>query len=400
MLVSTLDYDNYVGKLCIGKISRGVLNKNQTIALVDDKKVIGTYKAQKLYTFEGLSKKEVDKVTSGDVVAIAGIDELTIGQTVTDPGTPESLPAIKVEEPTIKITIGPNTSPFAGREGKLGTSRQIDERLTKEKQTNLGLKIEKSKDGANFIVAGRGELHLSVLIENMRREGFEMQVSKPQVIYKTIDGVISEPYEEVTISADKEHMGALTEEFGKRKGEMVDMITSDNNVTLIYKISDNNLLGIRSILLTKTRGTAIMSTYFLGYFPKGGRLDSIRNGALVAVKNGVSMTYGLVKAQDRGNLFISPGINIYEGMVVGLANRPMDIEVNICKEKQLTNNRSAGEGTSVPLVPATTLSLEQSLDFINEDEMLEVTPTSIRIRKKILSITLRRVSNRNQASLQ
>lgn len=396
MLISTLDYDNYVGKLCIGRISQGSLNKNQNISLVEDGKVIGNYKAQKLYTFEGLQKKEIDKVTSGDVVAIAGIPELTIGQTVTDSSSPVSLPTIKVEEPTIKITIGPNTSPFAGKEGKLGTSRQIRERLLKEKETNLGLKIEESQDGANFVVAGRGELHLSILIETMRREGFELQVSKPQVIYKKIAGVQKEPYEEVTINCEKKFMGEISEEFGKRKGEMLDMLTNGNNIRLKYKISDNNLLGIRSILMTKTRGTAILNTYFLGYFPKGNKLDSIRNGALVAVKPGEAMTYGLVNAQDRGSLFVGPGTQIYEGMVVGIGAREFDIEVNVCKEKKLTNNRSAGEGVSIPLIPATVLTLEQVLDFITDDEYLEVTPLNLRIRKKILSITQRRVSKRQE----
>jgi len=396
MLISTLDYDNYVGKLCIGRISQGSLNKNQNISLVEDGKVIGNYKAQKLYTFEGLQKKEIDKVTSGDVVAIAGIPELTIGQTVTDSSSPVSLPTIKVEEPTIKITIGPNTSPFAGKEGKMGTSRQIRERLLKEKETNLGLKIEESQDGANFVVAGRGELHLSILIETMRREGFELQVSKPQVIYKKIAGVQKEPYEEVTINCEKKFMGEISEEFGKRKGEMLDMLTNGNNIRLKYKISDNNLLGIRSILMTKTRGTAILNTYFLGYFPKGNKLDSIRNGALVAVKPGEAMTYGLVNAQDRGSLFVGPGTQIYEGMVVGIGAREFDIEVNVCKEKKLTNNRSAGEGVSIPLIPATVLTLEQVLDFITDDEYLEVTPLNLRIRKKILSITQRRVSKRQE----
>jgi GTP-binding protein len=396
MLISTLDYDNYVGRLCIGKVSRGTLNKNQSITLVDEGKIIGSYKAQKLYTFEGLKKKEVDRVTAGDIVAIAGIPELTIGQTVTDPLDPVSLPKIQVEEPTIKITLGPNTSPFAGTEGKLGSSKQIKERLMKEKETNLGLRIEADPEGGSFIIHGRGELHLAVLIETMRREGFEMQVSRPQVIYKTIDGVVCEPYEEVTIDAEKEYMGTITEELGKRKGELLDMTAEGNSVRLKYKISDNNLLGIRSILLTKTRGTAAISTYFLGYFPKGAYVESIRNGALVAVKSGVSLTYGLVNAQERGSLFVGPGVNIYEGMIVGVANRDIDIEVNVCKAKKLTNNRSAGEGVSVPLEPATILSLEQALDFINEDEILEVTPLSIRVRKKILSFVNRRVDTRKR----
>lgn len=397
MLISTLDYDNYVGKLCIGKVFQGILKKGDPVSLVDDQKVVGNYRAQKLYTFSGLGKQEVDLVTSGDIVAIAGIPELTIGQTVTDPKNPVSLPTIAVEEPTIKVTIGPNTSPFAGREGKYGTSRQIRERLLKEKETNLGLKIEEDPAGVNFIVYGRGELHLAVLIETMRREGFEIQVSKPHVIYKTVNGVELEPYEEVTIDVGKEHLGTVSEELGKRKGEMLNMTTdhSGENVRLIYKISDYNLLGIRSVLLTATRGTAILSTYFLGYFPKGSKLDSIRNGALVAVKPGTALSYGLGNAQERGVLFIGVGAEVYEGMVVGVASRDLDIEVNVTKAKQLTNNRSSGEGVSVQLTPPTVLSLEQSLDFINDDEMLEVTPQNLRIRKRFLSTTERRVANRN-----
>ncbi len=395
MLISTLDYDTYVGKLCIGKIYQGTLSKNQQIALVDEGKIMGTYKAQKLYTFEGLHKKEVDQVTAGDIVAIAGIPELTIGQTITDPANPVSLPKIHVEEPTIKVTIGPNTSPLAGKEGKLGTSRQIKERLLKEKETNVGLKIEQDPEGVNFIVHGRGELHLAILIETMRREGFEIQVSKPQVIYKTVDGVVQEPYEEVMIHTQKDYVGNVTEEFGKRKGELLDMITEQSGTKLTYKISESNLLGIRSVLMTKTRGTSTMHTYFLGYFPKGAKIDSTRNGALIGVKPGISLSYGLVNAQERGDLFIGTGVSVYEGMIVGVASRNIDIEVNVCKAKKLTNNRSAGEGVSVALTPPTILSLEQALDFINEDELLEVTPTSLRMRKKILSQSKRRVANRN-----
>jgi len=400
MLISTLDYDNYVGRLCIGEVSQGVLKKDQPIVLVQDNKIIGQYRAQKLYTFEGLQKKEVNQVASGDIVAIAGIPQLNIGQTICDSSNPVSLPSIKVEDPTIKITIGPNTSPFSGREGKYCTSRQIKDRLEREKQTNLGLRIEPDPEGVNYVVYGRGELHLAILIETMRREGFELQVSKPQVIYKKIAGVINEPYEEVTIDVDKNYMGLVTEEFGKRKGEMINMITTGNTTRLIYKISDQNLLGVRSSLLTKTRGTAILSSYFLGYLPRGTKIESTRNGALISVKPGVAVTYGLVKSQNRGTLFIGIGTQVYEGMVVGLSSREIDIEVNVVKEKQLTNNRSAGEGVSVALIPASPLSLEQALDFINNDEMLEVTPLNIRIRKTHLSLTKRRVEGRRQESLQ
>ena len=397
MLISTLDYDNHVGKLCIGKISQGKLNKNDKIALVEEGKILGTYNAQKLYTFAGLQKKEVEQISAGDIAAIAGIPDLTIGQTITNPEHPVSLPKILVEEPTIKISIGPNTSPLAGKDGKFGSSRQIKERLLKEKETNVGLKIEQDPEGVGFIVHGRGELHLAVLVENMRREGFELQVSKPEVIYKSINGVVHEPFEEVILHTQKEYLGKVTEEFGKRKADLLDMITDDrkNDVKLKYKISDNNLLGVRSILITQTKGMITLNTFFLGYFPKGDKIDPLRNGALVAVKPGLSLSYGIANAQERGDLFVGPGIGIYEGMVVGVASRNLDIEVNICKVKKLTNNRSVGEGVKIQLTPPTILSLEQALDFINEDELLEVTPLSLRIRKKILSTVQRRVANRN-----
>ncbi len=395
MLISTLDYDNYVGKLCIGKVMRGKLKKNENVAIVDDGKVLTTAKVSKLYTSVGLARQEVEEVVAGDIVAVAGIPELTIGQTLTDPANPESLPSIKVDEPTIKISIGPNTSPFSGKEGKFTTSRQIRERLMKEKETNLGLRIEDEEEGVGFIVHGRGELHLAVLIETMRREGFELQVSKPHVIYKTIDGVVCEPYEEVTIDVPEEFVGMVSEEMGKRKGIMQDM-TKDhhNNSRLTYKISSQNLLGIRNTMLTKTRGTAIMNTYLLGYEAKGTKMDNLRNGALISVKTGTSLTYGLGNAQERGTLFIGPNVEVYEGMVVGVASKTQDVEVNVCKEKQQTNNRSSGEGVSVQLTPPTILSLEQCLDFINDDELLEVTPINLRIRKRNLTGNARRVDKR------
>lgn len=398
MQISTLDYDPYVGRLCIGKVLRGKLTKNETVALVHDTEVKGKYRAVKLYTSMGLNRQEVETVSSGDIIAIAGIPELTIGDTLTDPTKPEGLPPITLEEPTIKITIGPNTSPFAGREGKFGTSRQIKERLLKEKETNIGLKIEEAQEGVKFVVHGRGELHLSVLIETMRREGFELEISKPQVIYKEVDGVMSEPYEEATIDVPSEYMGAVTEEMGKRKAIMEDMFTDHNNNTrLRYKISSQNLLGIRNILLTKTRGTAIMNTYFLGYEPRGEKMRSMRNGSLIAIKPGTSLSYGLGNAQERGQLFIGVGVDVYEGMVVGVAAKEQDIEVNVTREKQLTNNRSSGEGVSVMLTPPTILSLEQCLDFLNDDELLEVTPLSLRLRKRYLNDSIRRQQKRKEA---
>lgn len=397
MQISTLDYDLYVGRLCIGKVKRGKLKKGDAIALVHDNTIKGRFKAVKLYTSVGLNRQEVEEVSSGDIIAIAGIPELTIGDTITDPTKPESLPPIELEEPTIKISIGPNTSPFAGREGKYGTSRQIKERLLKEKETNIGLKIEEDVEGTKFVVHGRGELHLSVLIETMRREGYELEISKPQVIYKEVDGVMCEPYEEVTIDVPGEYLGSVTEEMGKRKGAMEDMHTDhNNNVRLRYKISSRNLLGIRNVLLTNTRGTAIMNTYLLGYEPKGGKMDSLRNGALIASQPGTSMTYGLGTAQERGTMFIGPGVNVYAGMVIGMCSKDQDIEVNVTREKKLTNNRSSGEGVSVQLVPPVTLSLEQCLDFLNDDEYLEVTPLSLRLRKRFLNETDRKNAKRRE----
>ena len=395
MLISTLDYDNHVGKLCIGKVNQGILNKGDNVALVDENNVLGNYKVQKLYTSIGLDKKEVESVTSGDIVALAGISELTIGQTIADPASPISLPKINVEDPTIKVTIGPNTSPFLGRDGKYCSSNQIKDRLLKEKEINLGLRIEDDPNSSNFVVAGRGELHLAVLIETMRREGFELQVSKPQVIYKTIDGVLSEPYEEITIDVPTDYVGIITEEMAKRKGEMISMMPEINNmVRFVYKASSQNLLGIRNILLTKTRGTATLNSFFLGYFPKQLKMEIARNGSLIAAESGMTLSYGLANAQDRGSMFIGPGVQVYEGMVVGVSTREKDIEINVCKAKQLTNNRSAGEGVSVQLKPPIALSLEQALDFINDDEVLEVTPLNLRIRKRYLSSLQRRLMER------
>jgi GTP-binding protein len=396
MLISTLDYDNYVGRLCIGRVSQGTLKKGQSVALVDRDKTIGVYKIQKLYTTSGLNRVEVNEAFAGDIATIAGIPNLTIGQTVCDPAFPQSLPLIAVEEPTIKITIGPNTSPFAGKEGKFTTSRQLRERLIKEIETNLGLRVDDDQDTAKFIVSGRGELHLAMLIEAMRREGYEMEVSKPQVIYKTIGGEICEPYEEVTIEVDDEFFGLITEEMGKRRATMMDMKKDSSRTRIVYKIASQNLLGIRNSLLTKTRGTAQLHSYLLGYEKKGTKMESFRNGALVAVKPGASFNYAIGKIQERGTLFIPAGVEVYEGMVVGIANKSDDIEVNICKAKQLTNNRSSGEGVSATIIPPTILTLEQSLDFIAEDELLEVTPVNLRIRKKYLISAERRVEGRKK----
>lgn len=394
MLISTLDYDKYVGKLCIGKVHRGSLKRGDSVAVVDEQKVLNTYRIQKLFTTNGLTRQEVEMVSAGDIATVAGIPELTIGNTICDPTAPESLPKIAVEEPTIKVTIGPNTSPFSARDGKFTTSRQIKDRLLREKETNLGLRIEES-EGVGFIVYGRGELHLAVLIETMRREGFEFEVSKPQVIYKEINGETCEPYEEVTIEVEKAYVGEVTEELGRRKGLMKDMVDLNGGTArIVYTISSQNLLGIRNSLLTKTRGTALINTYFLGFQPKGPKLESLRNGAIVATHSGETAGYGLVNGQERGTLYVGAGISVYEGMIVGLASKEQDVDVNVAKGKALSNNRSKGEGVKVQLAPHTTLSLEQCLDFLNDDELLEVTPHNLRLRKRLLSISERRVFNR------
>jgi len=394
MFISSLAYDDYVGKLCIGRIARGKLSMGQSVSMVSEKGKEGTYKVQKLYTTNGLDRIEVNEVTTGDVATIAGIDNLTIGKTITDPLHPDALPNVEVGEPTLSITIGPNSSPLSG-EGRFGTSRQIKERLLKEKETNIGLRIEENA-GSAYSVAGRGELHLAVLIENMRREGYEFEVSQPQVLYKTIDGVVCEPFEEVTVEVETEYTGETSEELGRRKATMVDMKQmKGNKVRMVYHIASRNLLGLRNILLTKTRGTALIFTMFLNFQKKLNETISNRNGALVATQAGKAMGYGIANAQDRGNLFISPQDPVYEGMVVGFAFKPLDVEVNVCKSKQLTNNRSSGEGVNIQVTPPIKLSLEQYLDSMTDDELLEVTPLNLRLRKRLLSLAQRRVAKRN-----
>lgn len=398
MLISTLDYDSYVGRLGIGKITQGTLKKGDRISLMDQKGVIGTYTATKLYTSFGLRRQEVDVIEAGDIAALSGISDLQIRQTVTHPDYPNALPSIKVAEPTIRISIGSNSSPLAGREGEFVTSRQIKARIDKELETNLGLQVESEPAGKNFIVKGRGELHLAVLIETMRREGFELEVSKPQVIYREINGEKSEPFEELTIDVANEYVGTVSEELGYRRGKFINMYpVKDSTTRLIYKISSANLMGLRGALMTNTRGTAILNTYLLGYEPVGPSTKNKRNGVLIATQSGATLTHGLQNAQIRGSLFYGPGVIVYEGMIVGICSNDKDIEINVCRAKKLTNNRSSGEGVKISLEPPTQLSLEQYLDFIGEDELLEVTPKNLRLRKRYLTQSLRRSTSRNKA---
>jgi GTP-binding protein len=311
-----------------------------------------------------------------------------IGQTITDPSDPTGFPRIILEEPTLKILVSANTSPFAGREGKFSTARQIHQRLLKEKQTNIGIRITENPEGTGFIVAGRGELHLAILFENLRREGYEFQVGKPEVILKEIDGVTQEPFEEITIEIDNAYVGVISEELGRRRATMLDTHTNERGVTkLVYKVSSRNLLGFRGDIMTKTRGNGIFATRVLGYFPLTPHIAKLRNGVLVSIETGKSSGYALTTVQERGKAFIGPGIPVYEGMIIGINNRQEDIDINVCKTKKLTNIHSANADIAIQLDPPVIFSLEQCLDFIEDDELLEVTPLNLRLRKKYRSKT-------------
>ncbi len=381
MQITSLDFDPHLGKLGIGRIRRGILKQGQRVVSITPEGSQGSFNIEKLYVNRGIGLEETTEAGSGEIVTIAGMKNIEIGITVTDPARPEALPMIRVEEPTLKLTIGANTSPFAGREGKFVTSRQVGERLLREMETNLGMRFA-DLGGGEFEVAGRGELHLAVLLETMRREGYEMQVSRPQVIFK--DGL--EPFDEVTIDVPDEFVGAITTEMGKRKGSMLDMAADGKGGTRIsYLISQRNMIGARNVLLTQTKGTAVFNSLFAGYKEIGSTNDELRNGVLVALDNGKALAYSLENAQERGNTFIEPGEDVYEGMIVGLANKDQDVELNVTRGKHLTNMRSAGGDIKIALTPAYKMSLEQALDFITDDELLEITPSSIRLRKKYLA---------------
>lgn len=386
LVISTLERNAYLGKLCIGRVTRGSVRVGEQVALITPEKSFGSYRIEKLFVSKGLEKVPVDRVISGDIVAVAGIKELSIGMTLTAPSTQEALPTISVTEPTLKITIGPNTSPYAGREGKFVTSRQLRERLLQEKETNLGLRIDEQTDGVGFVVSGRGELHLAVLIETMRREGYEMEVSKPQVILKEVNGVKSEPFDEVTIDIPDEFVGVITGEFGRRRAVVTEMTPNGRGETrIVLEISERNLLGARTSMLTETRGTLQMSSSFIGYRPLVAEFDRKRNGALVASETGMSASFGLENAQERGVLFIGSGEATYQGMIVGMNARDTDMWVNVNKVKPSSNVRSANKDMMVKLTPPTRYSLEQSLDFLNDDELLEVVPSALRLRKRWLT---------------
>jgi GTP-binding protein len=384
MLVSTLDRDNFQGKYAIGRIKRGRVTPGMQITLMHNEKTENA-KVDRVFVSQGLKRVEVSEAASGEIVALTGIPNATIGSTIADVNNPEALPTIIIEEPTLKMSIAANTSPFAGKEGKYVTSRNILERINKELETNVSLKMEPGTEG-DYILSGRGELHLSVFIETLRREGFEMQVGKPQVIIKEIDGVKSEPIEELTIDVSLDSVGAVTSEVGRRKGKIISQEDNgDGSMRLIFEISTRGMIGLRNQLLTLSKGTAIMSSIFLRYEPLGGDIISTRNGVLVASESGKAAGYGLSIAQGRGTVFIHPQTQVYQGMIVGLNSRENEIDINVTKEKKLTNVRASGSDDALNLTPPTIFSLEQALDFLEDDELLEVTPSSLRLRKKYLN---------------
>ncbi|EKD94666.1 MAG: hypothetical protein ACD_25C00267G0003 [uncultured bacterium] len=389
MLISTLDWDNYKGKYAIGRVTKGVVKAGTPVVLMsaDGKQEKTT--VEKVFVNQGLKRIETAEGVSGDIVSLTGVKNASIGDTVCDASNPKVLPTIKIEDPTLAISIGPNTSPFLGKEGKFLTGRQILERIERELQTNVAMKFRVADDG-QYVLSGRGELHLSVFLETLRREGFELSVGKPRVITKIIDGVEMEPTEELTIDVENAHVGAIKSELGRRHGVLISQeeLTSASS-RLTFEIATRGILGLRSVLLTLSKGTAILSSMFVRYEKMGHAIPKLRKGAIVASHSGKAVPHGLVPAHEKGPVFIGPQTMVYQGMIVGLNGRDEDVEVNVCKEKQLTNNRSSGEdGITIP--PPVEMSLEQYLGLLEDDELLEITPESLKLRKKILDPTVRR----------
>ena len=385
MLVSNIDYDDYLGRIAIGRVERGhIKNGMPVIVCKQEKNEQG--KIAKLFTFMGLKRTEVDEIDAGDIVAVTGISDISIGDTICDISNPEKIPFVNIDEPTVSMTFSVNNGPFAGKEGEFVTSRHIRDRLFKELERNVSLRVKETASPDSFEVCGRGELHLSVLIEEMRREGYELLVSRPKVIYKEIDGVKCEPIEDLVVNVPDESIGTVIEKLGRRKAEMKNMEPAEPGHTKIeFKIPARGLIGYRTEFLTDTKGTGTMNSIFDCYEPYKGDIQARTRGVLVAFEQGTSITYGLYNAQLRGELFIGPGVEVYEGMIVGINSRNEDISINVCKEKHLTNTRASGSDDALRLVPPIQLSLEKAIEFIAEDELVEVTPKNIRLRKVILN---------------
>jgi len=391
LLVSNIDSDPYIGRIAVGRIERGTVTQGEAVSVVtygeDGKRGA---RIVKLMRFHDLGREEIKSASIGEIVCVAGIPEINIGDTICDNQNPEALPFVNIDEPTIAMTFSVNDSPFAGQDGKFVTSRHIRDRLYKEIETNVSMRLEETDTTEAFVVKGRGELHISILIETMRREGYEFQVSPPKVIMKEIDGVMCEPVEELMIDVPEEFVGPVIEKLGRRKAEMLNMLPPEKGYTrLEFKIPSRGLIGYRTEFLTDTKGNGIMNSVICGFEPFVGEIETRNHGVLVAFESGEAVTYGLYNAQDRGQLFIGPGTPVYEGMIVGINPKPEDISVNVCKKKHVTNMRAAGSDEAMRLTPPLNFSLEQCLEFIEDDELCEVTPKTIRLRKKILSTELR-----------
>ncbi len=391
LLVTALGYDDYRGVTAVGRVHAGRIHAGQKLARIQADGSILPEAARYLYTFQGLKKVEVDEVSAGDIVSLAGLEGIAIGETLADPLEPVALPTIKVEEPTVRMTFGVNTSPFAGREGKWGTSRKLRERLFDELRTNVALRVDKTDSAENFLVSGRGELHLGILIETMRREGYEFQVSRPEVIYhKAEDGVTLEPYEEVHVETSSDTVGVVVEMLGSRRGKMMEMHDTGQGTTrMVFVAPTRGLLGFRYQFLTSTRGMGVMHTIFRGYDEMAGPMNTRNTGSIVAMEAGTTTAYALENAEQRGTLFVGPGVDVYEGMVVGESSRGADLPINVCKKKHLTNTRSSRGDMEIRLTPPRSMSLDEAVEYLADDELLEVTPENFRIRKRILDTEAR-----------
>lgn len=389
MLVTSLQYDTFQGKYAIGRITRGMVKRGLAVSLLKNGEVASSARIEKVFGYRGLNREEITEASAGDIVALVGVQDAHIGDTIADKDAPDALPTIAIEAPTLSMYLGPNTSPMKGKEGEFTTSRQIGDRLKRELETNVALRVE--ENGIGFTVSGRGELHLSVLIETMRREGFEFEVGRPQVVTITEDGVEKEPVEELLVEVGPEFVGVISQELGARRAEMLGQETTSAGATrLTYVLPTRALIGLRNILLTATKGTVIMNSLPHGYQPLSGKMPKTRNGVLIAFEAGTTTPYALQAAEARGELLVGPGVEVYGGMIVGIYNRQEDLELNVCKAKHLTNMRSKSSDGAVQLTPYTQFSLEQCIDFIEDDELLEVTPKNLRLRKRYLDANERK----------
>ena len=398
LLVAALDHDNYIGQIAIGRVSRGRITKGEQVVLIGQDESAPVFRVERLFTFRDLARLEIESASAGEIIALSGLRDVRIGDTVASPSAPHPLERMKVEEPTVRMAFSVNTSPLAGREGRYATSRMLWDRLQREIQTNVALRVERTDSADEFLVSGRGELHLSVLIEKMRREGIEFQVSRPEAVTRRISGKVHEPYELLFLETREEYIGQVTEELSSRLAHMVDIRNDGSgNVRLQFQLPTRGLIGFRSFFLRASRGNGQMNTEFMGMEPMNGVLKNARSGAMVSAEGGIAVTYGLLNAQERGETFVEPQTPVYQGMIVGRHNRERDMDLNVCKERKMSNVRSSTQEIAERLAPAVNFSLEQALGFINADELVEVTPKSIRMRKRILSSGERHRVQRSRA---